>query len=76
MPPLSAPGYHHSVYDIFSARLPVNIDYVNTNRDVPDSKFAGYRISGKSNLPDVRNPAGYPVRHYPAGYRIVTLSQN
>ena len=46
------------------------------NRDVPDSKFAGYRISGKSNLPDIWYPAGYPVRHYPAGYRIVALSQN
>ena len=31
LPPLPAPGYHHSVYDIFSARLPVHTDYVNNN---------------------------------------------
>ena len=26
-------------------------------RDVPDSKFVGYRISGKSTLPDIRQGA-------------------
>ena len=31
LPPLPAPGYHHSAYDIFSAQLPVNTDYVNAN---------------------------------------------
>ena len=35
LPSLLTPGYapecHHSVYDIFSAGLPVNNDYVNTN---------------------------------------------
>ena len=39
-------------------------------RDVPDSKF------GKSNLPDIRYPAGYPLRHYPAVYRIVSAMPN
>jgi len=34
-------------------------------RDIPDSKFAGYRISGQNWKPDIRYPtdSGYPVRY-------------
>ena len=52
-PPLGlwAAGYHHSVYDIFSARLPVNTDYVNTNvKNYHTHSYCALQVSSTGTL--------------------------
>ena len=48
---LSAPGYHHSIYDIFSTRLPVNTDYVNTNvKNYHTHNYCALQVSSTGTL--------------------------